>query len=566
MSNFADFTKLTFVNGTSPAISATNLNKNENYLDDIGNELNYSKGFNLIPLLNQGYQKNIKLMEDFKSISGWTTSSAGDFGTTKESNSPINPNNLQIKDDDNSSSIMYIYRTDTAVDLSTFNDGSTSDVDDYINISYYVQDSTYISAIGLRLGTDSSNYYSTSITVSTGWNLATIKKSSFSSTGSPSWSSIPYLYITVTSTNNALGKFVWFSDIRLVRDDGFYMNPFLYDNGSGAITSEPYIVAYTDSLITYDQRVGKLGWTLTDVSSTASCVLLDDVNSFSIKMEAYSKHSDDGPAVRWYIDSSNYFIVSVENNYLYLKETVSGSTTTVASKALSTIDFYDRMELYIDKVDNVIRASLLVDGQQPVHLDISTSFSSTVGGSLSLVIDGSAQFYMITDLVVGHSMADTSQFMKQNLSIIKKKMDASYRTLSTAYTADDELIMKLPANGIFEITVHVVVQCANSTPNFKMYIGSTGIISSGFRHTNGASLNGVAANNADYMMTEGRNITAGTAYGVWGSGGWSSIKETIFVQTGNDGGEVSVNWGQYVSYITFLYLEDGSSIIARRIG
>lgn len=55
-------------------------------------------------------------------------------------------------------------------------------------------------SIALAFMTDSSNYYSTSFTPSTGYNVRDIAKSAFAATGTPDWSNISEVRITANAT------------------------------------------------------------------------------------------------------------------------------------------------------------------------------------------------------------------------------------------------------------------------------------------------------------------------------------------------------------------------------
>lgn len=87
---------------------------------------------------------------------------------------------------------------------------STVDLTTYKSILFwvYVPSSTSeLTAFTIRLGTDSSNYYSAAVSqtffgnaISQGWNLFSIPVSSFSVTGSPSWSAVSYASIALNGS------------------------------------------------------------------------------------------------------------------------------------------------------------------------------------------------------------------------------------------------------------------------------------------------------------------------------------------------------------------------------
>ncbi len=69
-------------------------------------------------------------------------------------------------------------------------------------VFYWATFVTAGAACVLRIGTDSSNYYTASITqtLANGWNDVTLSRSAFSATASPSWSNITWLQVETTAT------------------------------------------------------------------------------------------------------------------------------------------------------------------------------------------------------------------------------------------------------------------------------------------------------------------------------------------------------------------------------
>lgn len=123
-----------------------------------------------------------------------------------------------------------------ALDLTKFEDGSASDTDDYIQFTIYI-DSTSLSNLdtaGIWLGfrcdalgttTNHFNEYYVKSNLSAGLNVCTIKKSSFTSTGSPDWSSIVGIDTFPKYTTSCAYTI---DNIQLIRNDGDdNANPFV---------------------------------------------------------------------------------------------------------------------------------------------------------------------------------------------------------------------------------------------------------------------------------------------------------------------------------------------------
>lgn len=72
MSAFGTFTELTFVNGTTPAINADNLNELERVLALTDEELTRSKTICFSDYAELLYNNNTKTIEDFVDFTEWT--------------------------------------------------------------------------------------------------------------------------------------------------------------------------------------------------------------------------------------------------------------------------------------------------------------------------------------------------------------------------------------------------------------------------------------------------------------------------------------------------------------
>jgi hypothetical protein len=107
--------------------------------------------------------------------------------------------------------------TDVLLDLSGY-----SGLDQF-NIAFYKANNN-ITTLALTFETSSGNYYKRSVTVSslaTGYNVVTMNKGDFTSTGSPSWSNITKMSVEVTAGGTA--GYLIMDGIRL--EDSDTVNP-----------------------------------------------------------------------------------------------------------------------------------------------------------------------------------------------------------------------------------------------------------------------------------------------------------------------------------------------------
>jgi len=107
-----------------------------------------------------------------------------------------------------------------ALNLETFSNNVVSDSDDYIDFWYYVEDSSNLTSVSLKLGDSAfTNYYLETISsgFSDGWNYSHIQKSDFTLTGTLDWDSIAKVEVGSVGTSD-----VSFDDIRMISEDSFY--------------------------------------------------------------------------------------------------------------------------------------------------------------------------------------------------------------------------------------------------------------------------------------------------------------------------------------------------------
>jgi len=573
MSNFSDWSETAWVDGTSPYINAANLNKNEDALTKVMDELSYSKHWSLSSILQNLYNNNCNSLLNYDDYTDWSTS-----GTVTLSNDVSNGlfgmAACKVLETDNSSGLITVYDTlSYTTDFTKFHSGRASVSYDYVLFEFYVSDVTYFSEVKIRLGTDSSNYYYFTLasgSLVTGWNFPLLRKDYFNSTGSPDWSTINYVSHHITTLANAQNQYILLDQVLLVpRDDSRVLsNPWFFDDGSGNFDEEIYVSNTIQSVIYFDNKVNKLGFQLlNETASTAFVETLCTVNSFSTKIEAYSKADTYGCAVMWYIDSSNYLIVSVEGDELVIYEYVSGSGSDVVAVAVdTTIEHGDRMELYVDKIGDIIRAELRIDGQKYYYAAWETSFDADEAGCVGLVKPNTGQEYFVSDFVVGHSQAHLPLFNAQK-TLYKVKNYAQEVASSTTLVDDDELFIKLPPNGIFEIKTMIHVNCASSTPDIKISWSLTGSAELFGRLTSMGNYTNVSTMiETDSFRWISYPNTTSINFGHDGTSSRNNPVQQIFlVQTKESGGMITMQWAQNTSNATAIKILASSYITAEKI-
>jgi len=115
----------------------------------------------------------------------------------------------------------------STLDLTKFDNNFSSDTSDQIGFWVFVENIGYVSSIALRLGNETggtyTNYFEKSVASTdlvTGWNYLHFAKSAFTSTGSPSWSAVTVVRLSVTANSNGTAN-VSFDDVRLIDEKAF---------------------------------------------------------------------------------------------------------------------------------------------------------------------------------------------------------------------------------------------------------------------------------------------------------------------------------------------------------
>lgn len=151
-------------------------------------------------------------------------------------------------------------------------------------------------------------------------------------------------------------------------------------------------------------------------------------------------------------------------------------------------------------------------------------------------------------------------------SSVRRTTDSTARASTTTLVADDQLVLPVVANGIYEVTVNLLVGAANAVMDAK--VGFTGPAGAAFTWgasgtpNNNAAGYGIAtlANSPAVMKTISDSQAFGTAAGTQGAGfvGVLVVSSTA--------GNLTVTWAQNTSDAGNLQMMAGSYIKAVKIG
>lgn len=574
LSNFKDWTKVTYVNSSTPHITAHRLNKNEDAIDITMNELNSYNSTCLKDFIDYSMNNSVKEIHNFENTSDFTTTGSMVLGNMYD-DAIFGINALKIQDLNNSGGSIGIYDTFSTKDLTVFPSGASSSSSDYIMFAFYVSDATKVRNILIRLGDDDTNcYYKFVPSWHSTWNIKKFKKSDFGTDGTPTgWDDITFLRIYVETHANASSDYVACNKIWLTRKEsnGLTASSLYVTDGAGTYDSYMYLQGMDDVVSYYDKRVCKKGiHNAVDDYSDDMIQIMSDVNAFSFKCEMYSKiDSFAGASLLWYIDSYNYINIAPqgdESNVLNIMECVNGSLSIIAVSP--ELDAYisngDRMEFWVEKTsDNIVRARLEVDGMTPVYVEAVSSLSSTASGDLGIITCFWGTMYFITDFVANSNPSIPLSAFSNNLQkIALKYWDEPSLTTTLADVTD--LFMKLSSNSLFEVEL-ILVYSSNGQPGLKLAWNVSGdyeVINNG-RVFIAAGDDTVDFTDIDlYMKNEA--LDTALELGIL-SGGEMPYYEKILIKTGNSGCKLQLQWAQYNTSGSYIQIDKGSYIRATKL-
>jgi len=256
----------------------------------------------------------------------------------------------KLIDDDDTGNFLTMLQLSLTLNLSEFEDTSSSDTDDYICYVFFVNNVSYIDSVRVSFSEgsyDPNERFEYKInSIVEGWNYVKVKKSSFTIIGTPDWNDIKSISANFTSlaNSNTNDAYVSFQSLYLLDDSKTY--DFALINNT-AYTLECMTLIYN--------------WTVdaqTDVADVTS-FLCDGVqfkefipllNMFTVSTEAFWGNGD-------FLDNltSNFILslyIDTVNGYRYdglAKLTSDGISNDVGDVVNETIEFQGDGDLkYVD--------------------------------------------------------------------------------------------------------------------------------------------------------------------------------------------------------------------------
>lgn len=552
MAEFGKFTELTFVNGASPAINADNLNEIERVIALADEELQRSQTICFSDYAELLYNNNTKVIEDFTDYTEWTNA----YPTTctlsdTEYYNIIGPSAVHVNEDDDTAGYIGMYKTISAIDLTEFNDGSTSTTDDCIVITFYLNDVTAFDNLQIRIGTDFSNCYYISYSsgsLISGWNAVYPQKSDFSTVGTPTgWDTIEYLrFVGYTNASHA-DDFVVFQYCQLVRQDPVYSGYTNFSQLEQASGYENMFDIYSDTwAIVRDvaPNLNKFGFMFLDQYYQDALNVYDDCLDFVLKVEMYPKHSGETHTITWYVDASNYARLYVTSDTLTLEIYESGGLADSATDVFdSSLLKNERITLYFEKRGQNFKGMARKGGDRLKYVNAVTAISADTSGDIRI---GSVIQYaqtLITDLAISSNLGSLNIANDGNF-ILKQKTETQSFSNNTLADVDD-MFVNLEPNSVYEIQIHLSANCSDDGPDIKtawVLSGSATQVTQ--KHCRGPNLSTTSTINTN-MRSSVNNITSAVSYGIDGTGLASSVNESFMVKTYQDGGKVQLQAAQY---------------------
>ena len=137
--------------------------------------------------------------------------------------------------------------------------------------------------------------------------------------------------------------------------------------------------------------------------------------------------------------------------------------------------------------------------------------------------------------------------------------------LSTTLQNDNELIIKLPSNSLFEVELVLIYSCSNTTPGMKVAWSASGDYE---LFSDGRVIIATDVNSTSYqdiaLYMNNYALATPVAIGTIGSGELPYY-EKILIKTGDSGCKLQLQWAQNNISTTIIQVDKGSYIKARKL-
>lgn len=585
MTVHGNFTELTFVNASTPAINAVNLNAIESTLKIADTELARSLSFNWNFYKEMFFNCSQKTINRFLDYSDWSGTNGPTISEATHSESLLHGRAVKMLQPTNDAEELAIFdASHTQQNLNNFDSLDSASTADLICLLCYISDITYITRITIRLGEDTSNYYyyDWSTGLVNGWNILTIDKNSMSTTGSPTgWTAIDYVAYRGLFAANAQNEYVIYNHCALVRADqttATLMNPFVGNDYSDnwdvdLMTPSSQFLIYKDAQF---EEICVLSCMLDGVATSSpdflGCGLV--CSSFSASMRVIARNTKNTQGIMWYVDDDNWILFHIDDADLTVTRRFGGALgyyyTAYASDLLAIGTTF---ELKLDKIGGTtVRCTLIDESGTNEVIEVSGEalpFSDTTEGEVGIGCYATDQLSSIQDFVVSNRRTDNIKLPKMltknndAFQFIQKTADEQ-RISTTTVSDDNDLKVRLKPYGVYRITVRFNFTAGTTGPDFKCkWVAGGDITALTYKSMIGASTSTTdTANTA--VRSSAFGIDAETNYGADGSD-ISQAYEEFIVSTDDTGGILKLQWAQNSSVAASTTLREESYMIVEKI-
>lgn len=552
MAEFGKFSEITFIDGTSPPINADNLNELERVIALTDQELSRSKSICFNELKDYFFERNTKEFLHFQNYTDWTNSYPSNGSLSDEEDDQLIGNHaLKLEVIHADASWLSIEQTISSVDLTIFQDGSSSTDDDIIEFYFYVSDHTKFTNLEFRLGDDFSNSYLFQATgnFSTGWNSLFPTKSDFTTIGTPAgWDDITYVRVAPRIDSGNVGEYLYFQNISLARQDSVYSGYLnCFQKYVGSVTGWTNIFTnQADTCLLYRDHqdfIEKIGMMKIDgEADNWETEIYPEVLEFISKFEFYCKYAGESASITWRVDSNNYAEVYISSNTFYL-DVNEASSLTQTSKALdNNLIKNERFYIYFEKENDTFRAILKKDGEQITILEYETSISSDSDGNVYIGQHTANSYSFLTDFIIGHKPIN---YLSRELlpRLVLMQANQSFSDNTTANISG--LVCNLSPNSYYQVDIFLVVTQTSTGANVKISWELTDCVNQTQRVVLGPPTTSTNALDSNVVLTEYAPSTS-VQY-VVNVNTETYIKESMVILSAYNGGKVQIKAAQVVT-------------------
>jgi len=375
--SIGDFNNITWVDEVTD-LSKTNLQAMSNKISELDTELNYSRAYNWLNMVDYFYVRNQKILDYFQSGWSYDTGFSSTIGNDT-TNFRIGTAGQRLTHTSSSSGWNVAYINISSVNALLTDNGDILTTSDYFVFYFYIYNASAVNSIQFGVGNSDSKfkYAHFASGFSTGWNCMYIKISDMSDSGSNiDLTTVTYLTFRWDCNASYSGCYVT-GQLLTVQRNYSNLPCLLQEYNISAwtrISSALYALVLDTSdgypkpnLICLENTIGNLlllssaGW-----------------NCFYAKVYFAIKLASNMPALTYYIDSNNYLSFYIDtSNYLTIKKCLSGSITYYTN-AYTSLAINTKVLMLITKVNNIIRVICSNNGSVKI-LEIADPFPDSIG-------------------------------------------------------------------------------------------------------------------------------------------------------------------------------------------